>query len=129
MKAVFKVEQHQNINPKHRRHDRDFKGQLVAIDCDKKKEIILINLYKRHQVYYCCLWINGDELCVTGSGTGETRLEAVYTALESASVSFDEGLPEVENCLDVFVWSNLSRFIEAIAQAAGSENYYIHNSD
>lgn len=128
MKAFFEAEQCQNINPDHR-HDSSLEGQMVAIDCARKKEVVRLDLYKKGQkTYYCCLWTNNDKLYITGSGKSNSRFGAVYAALESAGISFDEpSLPELGRHFDLQVWDKLEPFVLAIAQTAGVENCYVHN--
>lgn len=131
MKAFFASNERSAINPDHR-HDNDLEGQMVAIDCNQKKEPVRIDLYRKGQkTYYCCLWVRGwidkRELFITGSGKANSRFGAVYAALNSAGISFDHPLPELGSNFDVQVWGKLDYFIEAIAEAAGAENCYIHH--
>jgi len=127
MKAFFEDTARMAINPKHRL-DCHLDGQMVVIDCAEKEEVLRLDLYKKGQkTYFCCLWNSRNTVYVTGSGTGSTRFAAVYTALKSAGISFDEDLPEIGNDYDRHVWDKLERFAVAIAQASGVEDYYIHN--
>jgi len=127
MKALFEDTECRAINPVHR-HDDYLDGQLVVIDCNLKKEVVRLDLYKKGQkTYYCCTWISGHKMFVTGSGKSNSRFGAVYAALSSAKISFDDPLPELGRNFDVQVWHKLKRYALAIAQAAGADNCYVHH--
>jgi len=128
MKVFFEDTTRMEINPKHR-HDANLEGQMVVIDCADKEAVVRIDLYKKGQkTYYSCIWINKKIIYVTGSGKANSRFGAIFAALNSAGISFDEGLPEIGgNDYDWPVWGDLERFAEAIAQAVEVDNYYIHN--
>lgn len=127
MKAFFASNDRRAIKSEHR-HDAHLDGQMVVIDCNHKLETVRIDMYKKGQTYYCCLWVQGQEsVDVTGSGKGKTRFNAVYAALDSAGICFNSQLPEPAMYSDFHIWDKLERFASAIAEAAGAENCYIHN--
>lgn len=131
MKASFVSCIRREINPSHIHHAH-LVGQAVAIDCDRKKEAVRIDLYKKgEKSYYCALWIRGwsdkQEVDITGSSKANSRFGAVYAALDSAGISFDRQLPELGSNFDIQVWSKLEYVFAAIAEAAGAEKPYIHH--
>lgn len=131
MKAFFASNKLRAINSNHIHHGH-WTGQIVAIDCDRKKQPVRVDLYKKgERSYYCALWIRGwankQEVDITGSGRANTRFGAVYAALNSAGISFDSPLPELGSNFDVQVWWKLEFVVEAIAETAGAENCYVHH--
>jgi hypothetical protein len=131
MKASFASCIHREINSSHIHHAH-LAGQLVAIDCDRKKEPVRVDLYKKgEKSYYCCIWIRGwadkQEVDITGSGKANSRFGAVYAALDSADISFEHPLPELGSNFDIQVWDKLEYVFTAIAEAAGAERPYIHH--
>ena len=108
MKAFFASNVHRVINGNHIHHAH-LVGQVVAIDCDREKETVRIDLYKKgERSYYCALWIRGwadkQEVDITGSGKANSRFGAVYAALDSAGITFDPPLPERVHYSDWQVW-------------------------
>lgn len=129
MKAFFENCDHRQLKSEHCHH-ACLEGQIVVIDCYHKLEAVRIDLYKKGQTYYCCLWINEPaNFFVTGSGKGKTRFGAVYAALGSAGISFDYEPPILGGRTDTKVWHCLKPFVLAIAEATGtgSDDCYIHD--
>lgn len=131
MKASFVSCIHRKSNSNHIHHAH-LAGQLVVIDCDRKKEPVRVDLYKKgEKSYYCCIWIRGwadkQEVDITGSGKANSRFGAVYVALTSAGISFDHPLPEPKRNFDIQVWGTLEYVFAAIAEAAGTKNCYVHH--
>jgi hypothetical protein len=99
---------------------------LDQLDCyDKPNELVCLRIYGTDARAYACIWVHGRATNQYGYGGGHAGGYGYHRASAAAQEAIKDAGITLSESIDGCGEEAIRKAIEAIAEAAGSSNYFI----